>query len=563
MSANRFLSAALAIALYGGRIFVVAAAISLCTPLSSAAQEGPLTTAEASGFKATSRHGDVMRFIAELQGQSPLIRVESMAVTVEGRDVPLVIIGDPVPYSPAELRHDDRTVVYFQANIHAGEVEGKEAAQMLARDIVQGKTADYLDGLVILICPNFNPDGNEKISTDNRRRQVGPEQGVGIRYNGQNLDLNRDGMKLETPEVRGLVENVLTRWDPLFFLDSHTHNGSYHQEPVTWTWGLNPNGDAAILEYMEHELLPDITSRMTDTYEVPTIPHGDFLDVNEPEKGWVAHGPEPRYLVNYVGLRNRFSILNEQYPYVDFETRVQGCYKLFLAFLDHIHANRHEMEALASEADRETVARGEDPAGDDAFIVEYDRRALDRRLTILGYEMEVTEREGTWPLVRPTEVERVYKDVPYFARYAPKRTVGFPRGYLVAVHAEEALENLLRHGIIVEELVEPVTLEVESFTVTRIEGSERPNQGHYTSTVEGEYSTAEMEFPEGTLFVRTGQPLGRLAAYLLEPESGDGLVAWNYFDRYLAAQWGNSPQAYPVYKLYEAANTAKRRLPTE
>ena len=30
--------------------------------------------------------------------------------------------------------------------------------------------------------------------------------------------------------------------------------------------------------------------------------------------------------------------------------------------------------------------------------------------------------------------------------------------------------------------------------------------------------------------VKTTQPLGMLAAYLLEPQAEDGLCTWNYFD---------------------------------
>jgi hypothetical protein len=542
------------------RLIALATVVSFWIPGSAAAQQAPLTVAEASGFRATSRHADVMHFIAELQRQSPLVRVETMATTVEGRDIPLIIIGDPLPTSPADLYHDDRATVYIQADIHAGEVEGKEAAQMLARDILQGKTADYLDRLVILIAPIFNPDGNDQIGTENRQGQVGPEQGVGVRYNGQGLDLNRDGMKLETPEVRGLVQNVLNRWDPVFFLDSHTHNGSYHREPVTWTWGLNPNGDAAILAYMSDVLLPAITERMKEDYGVLTVPHGDFVDPNEPAKGWVAQEPQPRYLINYVGLRNRLAVLNENYPYVDFETRVRGCYKLFLAFLDYLHANKDEIVTLTREADKRTVARGSSPSQDDVFAVDYDVKPAGRPLTILGYEMEVTQGEGGWPIVHPTDRETTFVNVPYLARYTSARTARFPRGYLIPVHNEAALKNLLEHGILVDRLIEPATLTAESFEVTEITGSERPNQGHHLSSVKGEYSTQEKEFPAGTLFVSTAQPLGALAAYLLEPESDDGLIAWNFFDRYLVPQWGRSPQTCPVYKLYAPANLVATRI---
>jgi hypothetical protein len=530
-------------------------------PLSALTQEAPRTVAEASGFRATSRHADVMGFIRDLQRLSSLVRVETLATSAEGRQVPLLIIGDPLPASPADLRHDDRAVVYFQANIHAGEVEGKEAAQMLARDLLTGRTRIYLDRLVILITRIFNADGNEKISTDNRANQDGPEEGVGIRYNGQNLDLNRDGVKLESPEVRGLVRNVLRRWDPVFFLDSHTHNGSYHQEPVTWTWGLNPNGDPAILDYMANTLLPAVTTRTREVYGTLSIPHGDFLDVTDPERGWIPLGPEPRYLSNYVGLRNRFSILNEQYPYVDFETRVRGAYSLFLTFLDYLHENKDEIVGLVREADRRAVGRGLDPAGRDVHVVEVGREPIAERLTILGWEMELSQTAGGRRRVVLSDQERIYEEVPYLAKYTPQRTVPLPRGYLIPAADTRVLDNLLTHGITVERLVEPVTLTVEAFTVTELTGSQRPNQGHYLSSVTGEYSTENHAFPTGTLYVSSSQVLGALAAHLLEPESEDGLLIWNFFDRYLTRQFGGGAATFPVYKLHERVNLVTETVP--
>jgi len=540
------------------RLFFLFAAILPSTqPLLG--QEKLLTVAEISGFSRTSLHADVMEFVSELQALSPLIRVETMATSAEGRPLPLIVIGDPVPASPMDLRYDDRAVVYLQANIHAGEVEGKEAAMMLARDIVQGATPDYLDRLVILICPNFNPDGNDKISTQNRTNQVGPEGGVGIRYNGLNLDLNRDGMKLESPEAAGLVENVLLRWDPVFFLDSHTHNGSYHQEPVTWTWGLNPNGDPEILSYMADVVLPDITRRTREDYGLLTIPHGDFIDASDPGAGWVPLGPQPRYLSNYVGLRNRLSVLNEQYPYVDFETRVTGAYNLFRTFLDYLHDNRDEVVALVGDADRRMMERGRSPSPGD-FAVEFESQPIDYRITIEGYEMEIIETEGRRARVRPTETLRSYSDVPYLADWAPTRTVPWPNGYLITVPDQAVVEKLLQHGIAVDRLTEPVTLTVEQFNVTGVTGATRLNQGHYNTGVAGDYSTVEKEFPAGTYYVTTAQSLGALAVSLLEPESDDGLVYWNFFDRYLAAQWSSASQVYPVFKLRAPVKLVTERV---
>jgi hypothetical protein len=547
-----------------GRVRIVLAGLGMAGlvvagPVGGQVQEGPRTVAESSGFAATSRHADVMAFARELQRQSPHVRVEPLATSAEGRVVPMLVVGDPVPASPADLRHDDRAVIYLQANIHAGEVEGKEATLMLVRDILQGRAPNYLDRLVLLVVPIFNADGNERISTENRTNQKGPVQGVGTRANGQNLDLNRDGMKVESPEVAGLVD-VLNRWDPVFFLDSHTHNGSYHQEPVTWTWGLNPNGDAGVIDYMANTMWPAVERSMREQFKTAVIPHGDFVDPRDPAKGWVPLEPQPRYLSNYVGLRNRLSVLNEQYPYVDFETRVRGCYHLLRAFLDFAHANRDAMVKVVREADRRTIARALAPSPTDAFIVESNAEPVQQRFTIQGYEMEISDGPGGRPRVRPTDRTRTYTDVPYLARYTAKRSVRLPRGYLIVSPERDLLQKLDLHGIAVERLTDTATLPVEGFRITSIKGSPQLNQGHYTNTVAGEYFTTTKAFPAGTAYVSLAQRLGPLASALLEAESDDGLLVWNAFDRALSIQWGGGPRDYPVYRLHGAGSFVRERV---
>jgi len=101
------------------------------------------------------------------------------------------------------MRMVNKPAVLIMANIHAGEVEGKEASLMLIRDIALGKSAGLLDSQVLLFIPIFNADGNDKLG--HNRRDLGPEL-AGVRFNGQNLDLNRDYLKLESPEVQALVD---------------------------------------------------------------------------------------------------------------------------------------------------------------------------------------------------------------------------------------------------------------------------------------------------------------------------------------------------------------------
>ena len=86
---------------------------------------------------------------------------------------------------------------------------------------------------MILLVPILNADGNEKIDPKNRPGENGPADGVGTRANAQGLDLNRDFVKLESPEVRALVK-LFNAWDPALVVDCHTTNGSKHRYTLTY-----------------------------------------------------------------------------------------------------------------------------------------------------------------------------------------------------------------------------------------------------------------------------------------------------------------------------------------
>src|SRR5262245_42939434 len=103
--------------------------------------EPPQTVAEKSDYKATSRHADVMDFCQQLAKESKLVRLGELGTSNEGRKLPLVIVADPPVSNAEEAKKSGKLVVFALANIHAGEVDGKEALLMLARDIATAKRA--------------------------------------------------------------------------------------------------------------------------------------------------------------------------------------------------------------------------------------------------------------------------------------------------------------------------------------------------------------------------------------------------------------------------------------
>ena len=517
--------------------------------------------AELTNYEETTRYEEVLSFIAELQKRSPLIRLESFGKSEEGRMLPLMILSDSPISNPRDARATGKPIVFIMANIHAGEVEGKEAMLHLSRRILFGDLRPLLSKLIILIAPIYNADGNEKINLNNRTAQNGPIGGVGVRENSKGYDLNRDYMKLDSPEAQSLV-NLCNRWDPHLTVDLHTTNGSYHGYHLTYSQPLNPNTNAAILNYHRDKMMPAITRAMLQRHKFRSYYYGNFPRFeNKPKEGektrWEAFTHQPRIGQNYHGLRNRLTILSEAYSYLTFKRRVEVTEAFVEEIFKYAAANAAEIQQLTKRADEETVRK---------FLsnetvqegVAFEMRALPKPVDILiGEVVKVKNPRSGKDMT--AMVEDKFKPVRMddYGIFAATKSVNAPRAYIFTPEKrlQGVIEKLLQHGIAVEELTAPLAAEVDVFTMRSVTRAPRAFQNHNEVKLTGEYKKASMTFAAGTIIVRTAQPLGILACYLLEPESDDGLVDWNFFDAYLEA--GNT---FPVYKLMQNVNAASRLI---
>ncbi len=265
----------------------------------------------------------------------------------------------------------------------------------------------------------------------------------------------------------------------------------------------------------------------------------------------------PRYMTNYVGLRNRMAILNENYVYADYKSRVYGAYNLLKSILEYSADNKKLIKEQVYQADQRTIAKGNNPGDRDLFAIEYKPSPTPEPITIKSYVVESYVDQNGRNRYRPTETKKTVT-VPYLADYIPTRETQFPFAYILIHPDKKILNNLISHGIQLEKLKEDIEIEVERFKISEIIGGSRINQGHYNTKLTGEFVTETKTFIAGSYVIKTGQALGNLVVYLLEPEADDGLLSWNYFDKYLAPQWGRSYYPYPAYKVLK--NT---KLPTE
>jgi hypothetical protein len=542
------------------KALVPALILCLLVPALSSAEEW-LTVAESSGFESTSLYSDVTAFVAEAQRRSDKISVSTFATSTEGRPIDLVCVSQEGIRSPQEAALYGKPVVLIIANIHAGEVDGKEAVLMLLREIANGEADELLRNQVILLVPIFNPDGNDKLDPGNRRDN-GPEA-AGVRHNGQHLDLNRDFIKLESPEVRGLLE-VINAWQPLLFVDLHTTNGSYHQEPVTYTTLGHPSSSALMMDYMWGSFFPAVDATLEQKYGHASIPYGNFVDRGDPTQGWRNRTMGGRYSTNYVGLRNIFTVLDENYAYADFKTRVLGCLGLLKSMLEYTSAHGEEMAALQRRAMLET----RESYHQSELVTAYEvGKLLD--LTVASYELikekikpEDRDKYPPWYgdfVVKKTDVKRDY-EVEYFAKAVPTATIPLPEAYLIMPFQPQVIANLKAHGVLVETVTSPFTTTVEQFVPDELKLGERLFQGHIPLSVTGSWSQAEQTVPAGATLVSMRQPLARLIPVLLEPLSEDSLLVWGFFNTRLVAQWTGRLQTYPILRLDQIPPSLDRHL---
>ena len=524
----------------------------------------PKSRAELSNYEETSRYEDVMRFIAELQKTTDKLRVESFGKTEEGRELPLMIFANPPISHPREARDFGKPIIFIQANIHAGEVEGKEAMLHLSRRIVAGDLKTLLDKLVILVAPIYNADGNERIDVKNRTAQNGPINGVGTRENAKGMDLNRDYMKLESPEANALV-GLMNRWDPHLTVDLHTTNGSYHGYHLTYSPSLNPNADARLIAFGRNKMLPAITRTLLTKHKFRTYFYGNFAtkermnrEVNtfemqregraaqpadKPEtKIWRTFDHKPMFGNNYVGLRNRLTILSEAYSYLDFKGRIAVTEAFVEEIFKYSALHAAEISALIKRVDADAV-RGKLPAKGVAFEI----KPLDKPVSILvGEVKKVKNPKNGRDMTVMVEDKFTPTLMPDYGLFAATKSNEVPRAYLFKNEAglKTVIEKLQAHGIAIEELTAPLDTEVESFVIDSVNKAARAFQGHAEVKLKGRAQKETVNFPAGSILVRTTQPLASLIFYLLEAESDDGFVRWNFLDAYL-----EKGKTYPIYKL--------------
>lgn len=483
-----------------------------------------LTYYEKSGSTKTPRYDETMAYCRRLSDASPWIKVTSFGTSPEGRDLVCVIASREGFTDPVKARKSGKAILLVQNGIHAGEIDGKDACLMLLRDIAITKTrAALLDHVIFLVIPIFNVDGHERFGPYNRINQNGPEE-MGWRVTAQNLNLNRDYMKADAPEMKAWLK-LYTAWFPDFFIDCHVTDGADFQYVVTYSIESGINVPPAVGEWINRDYLPSLNKIRTGG--VPVTSYVMFRDDTDPSKGIEGGILPPRFSTDYVVLHNRPGLLIETHMLKEYKKRVEGTYQVIDTTLAVLNREYQRLRERISVADSVTSAE----TALSVFPLQFDvADTPNRSVHFYGFRQMNAKSAISGAIRRVYTKDPVEMDLPLYDSIYPHVSVTLPAAYLIPRQWESVIERLELHGILLEKLKRDQKLPVELYKLTGAKWQPRPFEGRLGVTYNIDLVHDSVLYPAGTVIVQLHQPAAKVAVHLLEPGAPDALVRWGFFN---------------------------------
>jgi hypothetical protein len=499
-------------------IFLLLSSISSVVP----SQASDLRTlAEKSDWTKTGRSDETARLCEQFQKTYPSrIQCKTYGTTPEGRSLKVLILKDD---SSAKSVHNP--VIWIQAGIHAGEIDGKDAGFLLLKEVLEKKiTPDPTRGLTLVFVPIVNLDGHERFGKWNRPNQVGPKE-MGWRTTSQNLNLNRDFAKADAPEMQALLK-LWGEMDPILSADLHVTDGAKFQPEVGVIIAPADNGSSE-LRTLSKELEKNLMAKLAAEKHLALPYYPELEKENDPLSGFSRSVSTARFSEGYWSTRNRIGILVETHSWKNYANRVKSQHDVVLALLELAQKNATAWIKASRELDTQDLS-------DQKVDLEFHHNEHSSFIEFPGYHFTRDSHSkvsgGTFIHYFDDQPE-IWK-VPYFDEVAPTLSVRAPEhGYLIPPSAASWLRKKLDlHQIHYVTYTGKTQAHLQTFRANETEFAKSSYEGHQGLKVKGEWKEENLPIIKGTLFIPIHQANARLILTLLEPLSADSFLAWGFFN---------------------------------
>lgn len=484
------------------------------------------TLAEQTDYRKSWNYADTISFAQKLAKSSDFIEYKSFGRSGEGREMPLLIAAGNKEFTWEKAKKSGKAIIFIQAGIHSGEIDGKDAGFALLRDFAITKTLpNLLKDSIILFVPIYNVDGHELASPYNRANQNGPDE-MGFRATSTNLNLNRDYMKVDAPETRAWL-NLWNEWKPDFFIDCHVTDGAEFQYNVTYEYAhfqeVSPEIKNWMDKYFDGSVVPKVEK------EGNLLTHYVEFAGREVTGGVATFIATPRFATGYTPLRNRAGLLIETHSYKNYRSRVRGTYDILRYTVEEINQNKQSLFQANKKAETETIERGKtyDSARQFPLRLQITEKSEPFEFKGTEYKKEKSDISGAEMIAYGTKPLNI--TIPKFDTAKVSASVAPPLYYIVPAQWQKVIEIIKTHGIKFQTISKPLTVEVESYRLTEPKFSPQSFESHNTVSYKNNPIKETRTFPPNSIIIPLDQEAANVAIHLLEPDSQDSFLYWGFF----------------------------------
>ncbi|MBM4175649.1 MAG: peptidase M14 [Ignavibacteria bacterium] len=485
-----------------------------------------ITHFEKSNYLETPRYKETIDYFKKFEKHSPYAKLISFGRSPEGRELFVLIASKDKQFNPLSAQKSGKVILMIQNGIHSGEIDGKDASMILLRDILVTKEKfHYLDNVILMVIPVFNVDGHERFSPFNRINQNGPKE-MGWRVNSLNLNLNRDYMKADSPEMKAWLK-LFNAWQPDMFVDCHVTNGADYQYTMTYAIEKDKNVHPILGEWVKKSFIPYFENEVEkDGFLI--APYVWFRG-DEIKKGIVDGATGPRLSNGYTAIRNKIALLLETHMLKDYKSRVFATYSALDVVIRKINSESKKVKEIVRKAEEQSLRD---------FI--RDKKAIPLKYQTedegipfifkgINYRKEPSEISGKEKIVYTDEKSEL--EVPLFNNVRVVDSVEAPFAYFIPTQFKEIIDVMKLHGIKLHRLTKEIKLKVEKYKFDETPVWQRiPYESRIAVSAKYNSFFEEVIIPEGTYAALTDQLAFRVLVNLLEPKAPDSFVYWGFFN---------------------------------
>jgi len=486
-----------------------------------------LTTGEKTQWRQTGLYDEVIAIMRKMEKRSPYVKVVQFGTTAEDRPMYAMIVSSDKAFTPAAAAKTDKAVILIQSGIHSGEIEGKDTALMLVRDMVITKKphqAAWLDKAIFVVIPVFNIDGHESRSPFNRPNQNGPEI-AGTRPNAELLNLNRDYVKGATPEMQAWLK-LYHSWMPDFMFDNHVTDGADYQYDVTWDMAHHGDIGEPARTWVNDRFIPQLNKRMEASGHLVS-PYGALRKGPSGNREFFVEVFSPRYSHLYTAALNRPSLLVETHSLKDPKTRAWSNYDIMVHSIDIVTEDPQALRKAVRDADAKYAAMAGDRNAPPVYLAGKTSDAghplVYHSLKSEPFQSEITGTMVTHYTAEKEDLETVIHDGIDTTAEAQE-----PLGFLIPLAWKEIADELALHGVKMERTTKPLDREFDTWRFTDVKYAQAAFEGGIMPDYTLHPVRERILVPAGSYWVPLNQQRARLIMELLHPAAPDALIRWGF-----------------------------------